>query len=203
MKMIEGIFGLFSMTATWRAAQCTPSLNSSLEVRGVHQQSFSQPADGILIKTTVSSTFRLVFLVGLEGSGHHYLTPAVNHIKPTGDDGHNYCNDLKVMYKRLGIRQAMTKSPSHYRERIEEARGYMQTLAQYASSLPPKEAGAMLCDKNSYPRLSGPEKVFSYIDLGTLANLAEDEGVDLRVIYLKRPARQMILSTTVHRNFYE
>ena len=200
MKMLGGILGLFSMTMTWRAAQCNPSLNGSLEVRGVHQQSFSQPADGVLVKTTVSSTFRLVFLVGLEGSGHHYLTPAVNHIRSTG---HDYSNECRHMYKRLGIKQAMERSPTYYRERVEEARGYMQTLAQYASSLPPKKAGTMLCGRNSYPRLTGPEKVFSYIDLGTLANLAEDEGVDLRVIYLKRSAKQMIISTTVHRNFYE
>ena len=203
MKIVGGILGLISMTVRWRAAQCNPSLNSSLEVRGVHQQSFSRPADGVLVKKTVSSTFRLVFLVGLEGSAHHYLASAFKHIKATGDDVQDYYEQCRVMFRQLGIRKAMAKSPSYYRERIEAARAHMQALAQYGSSLPPEDAVSFFCGKNSYPRLNGAEKVFSYIDLGTLANLAEDEGVDLRVIYLKRPARQMILSTTVHRNFYE
>ena len=72
----------------------------------------------------------------------------------------------------------------------------MRQLAQHGSSLAPEEAVVMLCGKYSYPQNKGVDKVFQYIDLGTLADLAEQEGVDLRVIYLKRPAHDIATTTT-------
>jgi len=43
--------------------------------------------------------------------------------------------------------------------------------------------------------------VFQYMDLRLLAQTAEAEGVDFRVLYLRRPARDIILANTVHRDF--
>ena len=39
-----------------------------------------------------------------------------------------------------------------------------------------------------YSRKSGSQKVFHYVDLRLLATLAEEAGVDLRALYLKRSA---------------
>lgn len=44
-------------------------------------------------------------------------------------------------------------------------------------------------------------KVFKYLDLRMLAEAAEAEGVDFRVLYLRRPARDIVLADTVHRKF--
>ena len=106
------------------------------------------------------------------------------------------------MYTRLELEHSM-KSCLIYAENIEKARIAMRELAKYGSSLAPEKAVAMLCGRYSYPRNWGVNKVFQYIDLGTLADLAEQEGVDLRVIYLKRSAHDIAISTTVHRDFHE
>lgn len=46
-------------------------------------------------------------------------------------------------------------------------------------------------------------KVFGYLDLGLLAEVAEAEGVDLRVLYLRRSARDVVVANTVHRDFHK
>eukprot|EP00752_Nemacystus_decipiens_P011462 g10178.t1 len=55
----------------------------------------------------------------------------------------------------------------------------------------------------SYPSGYGPDKVFGYLDLTLLAEVAEAEGVDFRVLYLRRPARDTVLADTVHREFHK
>lgn len=42
-----------------------------------------------------------------------------------------------------------------------------------------------------------------YFDLRLMAEVAEAEGVDFRVVYLRRPVKDVILANTVHRRFQE
>lgn len=78
----------------------------------------------------------------------------------------------------------------------------MQRLAEQAAGFPsptvyfPKIA-------MSYPRLNGPEKVMQYNDLKKIAEEAESAGLDMRVLYLKRSARDLIIANTVQRHFQE
>lgn len=51
--------------------------------------------------------------------------------------------------------------------------------------------------------LWGGEQVFQYVDLRQLAENAEREGIDMRVIYLRRSAKDMLFSNIVHRRFEE
>lgn len=159
---------------------------------------FLSPTRGILPKTIVSSKLRLVFLVGLEGSGHHYFVEALRQFKEQAQQ-----TGCKSMYKGLEVELAIRTSPSTYYDHIEKATIQMRNLAKNALSLYPEEAVVNFCGIYSYPRNGGPGKVFQYIDLGTLADLAEQEGIDLRVIYLKRSAQDIAISTTVHRRFYK
>lgn len=46
-------------------------------------------------------------------------------------------------------------------------------------------------------------KVFGYLDLALLAEVAEAEGVDFRVLYLRRRAQDIVLADTVHRDFHK
>ena len=55
---------------------------------------------------------------------------------------------------------------------------------------------------NSYPMGTGPNKALKYFDLRMLAEVAEAEGVDLRVLYLRRPVKQLVIANTVHRRFH-
>lgn len=58
-------------------------------------------------------------------------------------------------------------------------------------------------DMASFPAGHGPNKVITYPDVRLLAEVAEEEGIDLRVVYLQRSARDMLISDTVHRSFLE
>ncbi|CAN0311826.1 unnamed protein product [Scytosiphon promiscuus] len=42
-----------------------------------------------------------------------------------------------------------------------------------------------------------------YVDPRLMAEAAEAEGVDFRVLYLKRSAKELLLADTVHRHFQE
>ncbi|CAN0408704.1 unnamed protein product [Laminaria digitata] len=53
----------------------------------------------------------------------------------------------------------------------------------------------------SYPSGLGPDKALRYLDLRMLAEVAEEEGVDLRVLYLRRSAKDLLIANTIHRKF--
>ncbi len=84
--------------------------------------------------------------------------------------------------------------PAH-RENVLDAINRDKTKA---STLPRAPA-------NRCPRMPDPPspKVFKYMDLRLLAEVAEDAGVDFRVLYLRRKARDIILADTVHRQFHK
>lgn len=53
----------------------------------------------------------------------------------------------------------------------------------------------------SYPMNSGGRKVLQYPDVRMVAEAAEAEGIDFRIIYLQRPAKDMLIADTNHRHF--
>lgn len=53
----------------------------------------------------------------------------------------------------------------------------------------------------SFPNLRGEDKPLQYVDLRILAEEAERAGIDLRLIYLARLARNIFLSDTQSRDF--
>lgn len=53
----------------------------------------------------------------------------------------------------------------------------------------------------SYPNYAGADKALQYVDLRLMAAAAEEEGVDLRFIYLTRSARDLIVSSTAHHDY--
>lgn len=201
MNLLGPILAIFSLATAIGAKLEKVSIEGPGNTSAQVENRFVSPPGGILPKTIVSSKLRLVFLVGLEGSAHHYLLNAFEHFFPDEGGIKAQQKGCQVMYESLEVQHSMKTSPSFYMKNIEEARGRIRTLAEHASSLSPEEAVATLCGMFSYPRNVGIYKVFQYIDLGALADLAEEEGIDLRVIYLKRPAKDIVISTTVHRHF--
>lgn len=59
-----------------------------------------------------------------------------------------------------------------------------------------KQAGMM-----SYPNYNGEGKALQYVDLRLLAEEAERAGVDLRMVYLSRSARSILVSDTQHNHY--
>lgn len=168
---------------------------------------------GVVRKTVYSSKMRMLFAVGLEGTGHHGLFHAIDRVFTENPDlvQMNECRMFAPYY----LVDAMTKTASHYNEAIKTAREQMRHLADKEQTLSSPgsvatiQGGSMMhpskCNHGggmlSYPNLRGTGKVMQYIDVRQLAEVAEAEGVDLRVVFLQRSAEGIVNSTTVHRHF--
>lgn len=163
-------------------------------------------------KTHYSSQMRLVFFVGVEGAGHHYIVRALEHMYAERKDLMHLVECR--MAAPYSVFDSMAESPSYYAKALELARRDMRRLAQQGQTAAISGALATLqatngtntdgCDNVgvlSYPNNAGPDKVFKYTDLGMLAEVAEAEGVDLRVVYLKRAAKDIIFADTRHHHF--
>lgn len=180
---------------------CIPTVNASDE----------RTAGGLVSKTVTSSKMRLVLMAGLEGAGHHYLHRAVDVMFSAHAELTRLveCHMVPAYY----IVDAMATSPLHYAEMVDQARIQMRNLALEEQRLPSPGTVATLVLEGvcrpgtvgqlSFPNFAGPNKVFQHIDVRMLAEVAEAEGVDLRIVYLQRSARGLLLSNTDHRGFEE
>lgn len=174
----------------------------------------NEASTATISKTRVSPTMRMLFVVGLEGAGHHYLIGALRHMYEKSQDLVHL--DECHMAKTYLVPQLMAESSTHYAETRELARKDMRRLALRENTLrwpgsvatlqgkQPKEMEA--CQQVgmlSYPNYAGPNKIWQYVDLGMLAEVAEAEGVDLRVVYLRRSLRDIIIANVKHRQFHK
>lgn len=163
-------------------------------------------------KTRYSDQMRLVFTVGLEGAGHHYVVRAFEHVY----DKHH--DRVRLNGCRLAapyfFAYTMAESPSHFSEARAQARNGMRKLALEAQLVAPpgivatmqarrKHENACELLMASFPTFGGPQKVFQFMDFAMLAEMAEAEGIDLRLVYLQRSAKELIIADTRHRHFQE
>lgn len=167
-------------------------------------------SSGVVSKTVVSSKTRLVFAVGLEGSGHNYLAGAFLSMF-RGHQRVTRLDECRLSWEFYLVR-SMTNSPEEYAQALARAREGMRALAVEGENLTSLGGIATLFQLGSppeckyigmlsYPNFTGGDKVFRYIDLRMVAELAEAEGVDLRVVYLQRSARDIMIANTIHRDF--
>lgn len=152
----------------------------------------------IVAKTVVSDKIRLVFLAGLEGSGHHYFRSVGETVFEANAELPHIHNHLDV--KPFYLPFSMGGSASNYAKAGFLAREGMQWLSEQAARLS-RPTFYLPRQTMSYPQNGGPKKVVQYNDLTMMAKAAEMEGLDLRVVYLKRSAQDMIIANTVHRGF--
>jgi len=184
----------------------------------------------LLPKRVHSDRWRLLFLAGLEGTGHHLwvsLLQACGKTGPCAAD-HNLSKQLWSRATTSGLWSFETKlyGAKHGRKFWEykppdeqwlsgfqqaegEVRQSLRRIGQSGTSgllvandlvseeVRNKEWGLGMM---SYPNFGGPLKLFRTPDVRLLAGLAEDEGVDLRVLVLHRPAAAL-LHSTVGRGF--
>ena len=165
-----------------------------------------KPSDMFVVpKTVVSTTMRLILEVGLEGSGHHAFGQVLDHMFETNPNLvqiSNVHDDFVGDY--YTINYSMGQTAQYYSTILSLGRDKMRSLAQQAGALPSPGTVAYTQTEHrfhSYPSGIGPNKALNYLDLRLLAEVAEEEGVDLRVLYLRRSAKQMIIADTVHRGF--
>lgn len=165
---------------------------------------FIEPCDTPIVpKTVVSSKLRFMFPVGLEGTGHHYIVQVEDHLFRTNENLKHISLNGKVKGDFYGISQSMGSTAQHYRDSLINARKNMGDLAKRGATLDPPGTVVALHGRNSYPCGFGPNKALKYIDLRTMAEVAEEENVDLRVLYMKRPMKDILIANTIHRDFYK
>ncbi|CAM9163036.1 unnamed protein product, partial [Pylaiella littoralis] len=154
-------------------------------------------------KELVSDHFRLVFLAGLEGAGHHYFMAADRHMFDNNPDLPRIWEEHNIDLNPYYLPSFMGGKACRYAEKENQARAEMRKLANAAASMP--SPGTIYVEHHeqawSYPTGHGVHKAMQYLDLQRMAETAADEGVDFRVLYLQRSAGDIIIANTVHRRF--
>ncbi|CAM9392363.1 unnamed protein product [Scytosiphon promiscuus] len=182
---------LLGLTQCGRASS-TPSAEETMTMTW----SVGGPA---VSKTVFSDKMRLVFLVGLEGAGHHYFTDAAKAMfREHPSLLHN--GTMFQSGSEFYIPNAMGKSSADFEKAVRKGQKRMEDLAQLGERLPPPGSLKIFKGK-SFPSGFGVHRAMQYVDPRLTAEAAEAEGVDLRVVYLKRSAKELILADTVHRQF--
>ena len=167
----------------------------------------SEVYDAVVSKAVESDMFRMVVLAGLEGSGHHYLVGTAhamfeaNPDLPQVDMDDFPDQDIRSQNPYF-LRYFMRGNASLYVSAEDQAREDMSNLAAQAAGLV-SPGTIYVHHTRSFPALSGPNKALQYVDLPRMAEMAEVSGVDMRVLYLRRSAREMIIANTVHRYFHK
>ncbi len=149
-----------------------PALGVYVDVEAGDPSSASAAA-GVVQKTAVSSKLRLVFAVGLEGAGHHYVMGAVDSMYKHRKDLRRV--DACPMARPYIVMNSLGESPGNYSDAREQASLDMAALAALKlglsqpalatlqgsftnDELNPCYGVAML----SYPSFSGLDKVCTF-----------------------------------------
>ena len=170
------------------------------------------PAPGsapFIRKTATSSTFRVVFIMGLEGTGHHAWSNIYNTCIRTGV-GPCASNETltTLLYKGGPLPEgifAYGASPSDSPALVAcRQRLFLSALAELkekASSELIFLNGAEVKEGHlSFPSYNGPHKALHQPDVVALARLCESVGVDLRLVVMLRDT-DAITASTVKRAF--
>lgn len=152
-------------------------------------------------KTVVSDKFRLVFIAGLEGTGHHYIQAADDAMLVANPDFPRTGKRHGLNHVHYYVPSSMNASAIHFAEADDRAREEMRRLAEHAVGLPLPGSVYVMHNSWSYPSHPGAQKAVQYMDLPRLAEVAESAGIDLRVLYLRRAAKGIVVADTVHRGF--
>jgi len=201
----------------------------------VDQKTLSQYSLGLqkirderfVTKKAVSDKYRLLFVAGLEGTGHHALNAmfAVCVETPSPENPCVSENELSAALmnvqgnKGLFFAEDALNSANHI-SLIEAKMANLSMGIQYPPPVPPHKTNESTYfirndDKRlfllgmgfaqnvgmlSYPNLGGVNKAINHPDLFLLAYLAEKNGLDFRVLVLQRDAKE-ILASTLKRGF--
>lgn len=183
------------LVATWTAG--TASGSPGLNVSDTEETSSPLP------KAAASSKMRLILAVGIEGTGHDYVLNVDDNLFQKNDNLTRLDGHAASQVGRYHVKRSMGQSAHHYSSVINSGRAQMRKLAEREAKLPFPGTVVIVHAKYSYPDGHGPDKAMRYLDLRLLAEAAEAEGVDFRVLYLQRSAKDIVVANTMHRRFQE
>ena len=177
-------------------ATCLAGVHVSVNV------STTESETSTVVKTISSSKLRLVMMVGAEGTGHGFIVNVKKHMFRTNDQLVGVPSRYMITSSPYHIRTSMDATALGYSSNLDTAKTDMRKMAEHGAQLQFPGTIALFNKKTSYPDGHPPDKVLKYVDLRMLAEVAEEEGVDLRVLYLQRPVKELIIADTVHRHFH-
>lgn len=167
----------------------------------------------VITKTVISSKFRLVYFVGVEGTGHNFFSQVFKQMFSAHDDLQyvESCNIGMSTYLPITMRRV-----NRYGSNIDVMREELRMMAASEETLPSfgtvatvqrthplQHENCASVGQLSYPNNHGPNKAQAYPDLRVVAEVSEQEGVDIRFLYLQRSAWDMTISNTKHRAFHK
>lgn len=195
--------GLSRATTASHNTRLLRTQGESRETTTMEFESRPQVVSGVLQKTVVSSTVRMVFVVGLEGTGHHFMNAVLKKMCTLENFS---CPNMAHLAKALYFEMGTPKTPSDYRAGLEGLRSAAKALALHSSGLEEGRISLLIPGGDwggemSFPTLGGNDKPLQYVDFRILAEEAERAGIDFRMIYLVRSARNLLLSDTQNRHF--
>lgn len=167
---------------------------------------FSVPSY-IVQKQAKNNRIRLLFVAGLEGTGHHGIYAAMGPCFETG-----ICRNATLVTKALFYRNESSNSSHglfgmadidnalhqlrHVLKAMNDVKKY-NASSLFVIGLDTLDGAGML----SYPNYNDDRyKVFEHPDLVTLCAAAEHVGVDMRILVLQRSAED-VLASTINRGF--
>ena len=186
---------------------------------------------GVLVsKTVFSDRHRFVFFAGVEGTGHHYWTAlwprcsdgecaadtdltkltarvmgaSLESGVPGADDIVSRASQLKKELRCLAGRISSSGSDGGSNNGgVIGGRGGEVCKPDPARLivLNTWKAGIKGTGMMSYPNYGGRNKAIRHPDIHMLARLAEEAGVDLRIVVILRDPLHIMVSTTVNRHF--
>ena len=152
-----------------------------------------------LTKTVFSSTMRMALAVGVEGTGHKFVLQVHDHMFDTNGQLARIPRDETINVGIYHVRHMMGRDVRYYSDVLGRAKKQMRGMAESGAQLPFPGTIVIMHGKYSYPMGTGSDKVMKYIDLPLLAKVAEEEGVDFRILYLRRSVKDILIADTVHR----
>lgn len=174
--------------------------SSVAEPRVLQQLQPDSGSPGVVKKTTYSDKLRMIFLAGLEGSGHHTMNGVLRtECNSDNVECPNVCPVADALYNELGI---FSNYPQ-YKNGLARLRTSMADLGSAGPLVSVATFGDCenVVGEMSFPNFGGIDKPLQHVDLRLLAEEAERAEIDLRVIYLGRSAESILISTTEHRRF--
>jgi len=167
-------------------------------------------------KTTFDEKFRVMFVMGLEGSGHHSFPSAFNACKKDDKHDENICVVdteltslmMKGKEKPKGIfvygnqnGEEIECDRFKFVQKLKALKQNSGTTLIFLNGIArklgiPKNFAAMV----SYPSFRGDDKTLHHPDIQVLAALCEMAGVDLRIVVVNRNPNAIVDSTVMNRD---
>ena len=174
----------------------TPDLyvKKSIQINDIR----AKVASNHITKTRFSNNTRFIFVAGLEGTGHHFLGNILqgSHIFRVSSADPIRCNLMRLDSSRGLFDLNMDSDAYHQQE--QKTIKLFRTLSSNSTSFTLRVLNTHIdANENCYTgMMSYPNGISgtSWPDLGSLAEMAERAGIDLRIIVLTRPSIPMIRS---------